>query len=376
MIKRIYAVSAFVAVLVILTILASCGPEMIQDEQPTPKPESAFVIFPIDDQGGRWSLYDKPGLEAQFARAGLSSCFVYSSNNVQTEYSHVQTAIAEGYDILIIVVADSEESLAAVESAKNEGLFVILYDRVVSGYTTADCYVSYDNLAIGNMQGKFLVDAVAEESVKTNIPLYIYAGHGSDENAKLFFSGVLAELQPKIDDGTFTIINSEKALSYKDNLVLSNEQITEIVEEVNTQWDPAVAETMAIADIAEFAPLGHVHILAPNDATSRSIAAMFRDNGNTIVITGQDGETASLQAILDGKQSMTLLKPFGFLADALEPVFSDPIAGETPVLTKTFNNGTVTIPFASTMPRLISTRVDIEACIEQDLIDGDSLVFD
>jgi putative multiple sugar transport system substrate-binding protein len=321
-------------------------------------------------------LYDKPALEAQFTKAGLASKFIYSDNDIETELSCVQTAIAESYDILIIAVANSDQSLAAVETAKAAGLYVVLYDRYVTGSTSADCYVSFDNVEIGHMQGKFLVDKAAEDPSSENLALYLYAGHMSDENSKRFFSGAWAELQPKIADGTFDIINSDKANLYKNILLLTNDQINEIVSEKSTEWNPAIAEAMAQDDIDSFTPTGLVYILAPNDTTSRAIGTKFRDAGNSIINTGQDGEIASLQAILDGDQSMTLLKSSTSISEALEPIFDSLIEGNLPVFTKTLNNGSVDLPFAWTVPRLLASAEDLQECVDLGLINADDLDWD
>ena len=55
---------------------------------------------------------------------------------------------------------------------------------------------------------------------------------------------------------------------------------------------------------------GDVAILAPNDGTARSIADVFASDSaiTSYVVTGQDAEKASIQYIIDGKQSMTVFK--------------------------------------------------------------------
>ena len=72
--------------------------------------------------------------------------------------------------------------------------------------------------------------------------------------------------------------------------------------------------------IAGAADKGTVYIVAPNDGTARAIADAFAaDKAVTkYFVTGQDAEKASVQYIIDGKQSMTVLKDVRTLvADAI-----------------------------------------------------------
>ena len=69
-----------------------------------------------------------------------------------------------------------------------------------------------------------------------------------------------------------------------------------------------LAEANLTATTAE--DKGDVFILAPNDGTARAIADAFAADADvaSYVVTGQDAEIASVQYIIDGKQSMTVLK--------------------------------------------------------------------
>ena len=73
-----------------------------------------------------------------------------------------------------------------------------------------------------------------------------------------------------------------------------------------------MAKNLAEANLtaAAAADKGDVFILAPNDGTARAIADVFAADTDvtSYVVTGQDAEIASVQYIIDGKQSMTVLK--------------------------------------------------------------------
>jgi putative multiple sugar transport system substrate-binding protein len=221
---------------------------------------------------------------------------------------------------------------------------VISYDRLILNTKAVDYYVTFDSVAVGKAQGQYLVD----KATGTGNPLYLYAGAASDNNAFLFFQGAWSVLQPKIADGTFVIKNSSEAVKVQANATLTRDQEAAIIGQVSTDWKFDVAKNLAEANLtaATAADKGNVFILAPNDGTARSIADTFAADKavTSYVITGQDAEEASVQYIIDGKQSMTVLKDVRTLvADAIAAAETF-LSGKTPDQTTTYNNGTADIP--------------------------------
>jgi putative multiple sugar transport system substrate-binding protein len=121
-----------------------------------------------------------------------------------------------------------------------------------------------------------------------------------------------------------------------------------IIGQVTTDWKFDVAKNLAQANLtaATAADKGNVFILAPNDGTARSIADTFAADTavTSYVITGQDAEEASVQYIIDGKQSMTVLKDVRTLvSDAIAAAIAY-LKGGTPDQTTTYNNGKIDVP--------------------------------
>jgi ABC-type sugar transport system ATPase subunit len=233
---------------------------------------------------------------------------------------------------------------AAVEAAKAAGTKVISYDRLITNTKAVDYFVTFDSKAVGTLQAQYLVDHARG---KAN-PLYLYAGALTDPNAFIFFQGAWEVLQPKIADGTFVIKNSSQAATYADTLELSREQTTRIMRQVTTNWDAPTARNMAEANLAAAAKedKGDVFVLAPNDITSRSIAEAFSADQDvkSFVITGQDAEQDSVQAILDGRQSMTVFKDVRTLVRTAADTAVALLKNETPAAQFTYNNGAYDVP--------------------------------
>jgi putative multiple sugar transport system substrate-binding protein len=221
---------------------------------------------------------------------------------------------------------------------------VISYDRLITNTTAVDYYVTFDSISVGAAQAQYLVD----KATGTGNPLYLYAGAASDNNAFIFFEGAWGVLQPKIADGTFVIKNSAEAVALQGKATLTRDEMGKIIGQITTNWDFNVAKNLAEANLtaAKAADKGVVFILAPNDGTARAIADAFAaDTAVTkYTVTGQDAEIASVQYIIDGKQSMTVLKDVRTLvADAIAAAVAY-LEGKTPAQTHTYNNLVFDVP--------------------------------
>jgi putative multiple sugar transport system substrate-binding protein len=246
--------------------------------------------------------------------------------------------------VLIITPHDGTAAAAAAEAARDAGVKVISYDRLIRDTPAVDYYVTFDSVAVGEAWGQYLAD----NATGTGNNLYLYAGAPTDNNAFLFFEGAWNKLQPKIADGTFVIKNSSEAEALKDKPKLTRDEMSKIINQVTTNWDFATAKNLAEANLtaASAADKGTVYIAAPNDGTARAIADAFAADSDVTqyYITGQDAEKASVQYIIDGKQSMTVLKDVRTLVDDAIKAATAYLSGGTPEQTNTYNNGAVDVP--------------------------------
>jgi len=152
-------------------------------------------------------------------------------------------------------------------------------------------------------------------------------------------------LQPKIADGSFVVQNSSKAVELMNKPVLTREEMGQIIEQITTDWKPEVAKSKAESHITAAPPSGKTFILAPNDGTARAIFDQFdREDGLEIFVTGQDAETASIQYVIDGKQSMTVLKDVRDLVKGAITTATEVLEGATIDTNGEYDNGAVVVP--------------------------------
>ncbi|WP_108669085.1 sugar ABC transporter substrate-binding protein [Peribacillus acanthi] len=295
------------------------------------------IVLPTKDEP-RW-VQDEQRFKDALKDSDYTTEILFSQGSSAKEKENVETLINKGIKVLIICPQDGDAAAAAVEAAKKEDITVISYDRLITNTDAVDYYVTFDSVAVGAAQGQYLID----NATGKDVPLYLYAGAASDNNAFLFFQGAWSVLQPKIADGTFKIANSSEAEALKDTAELSRDQLSKILGQVTTNWDPNEAKNKAQTHLtAAGADLkGEVAVLAPNDGTARSIADVFASDGDisNYVVTGQDAEKASIQYVIDEKQSMTVFKDVRTLVKDAMGMAIEVLDGKTPETTGSYNNG-------------------------------------
>jgi putative multiple sugar transport system substrate-binding protein len=377
--KLMRFVMIIVALTMITTALAGCAAQ--PTAQPTAAPVKAAtaapvattapaqpaakfavgIVLPTKDEP-RW-IQDQTRFQDALKAAGYDVEILFSQGDSAKEKANVESLIAKGVKVLIICPQDGTAAAAAAEAARKAGVKVISYDRLIRDTDAVDYYVTFDSVAVGEAWGQYLADKAG--ATKGN-NLYLYAGAPSDNNAFLFFEGAWNKLQPKIADGTFVIKNSSQAVALQAKARLTREEMAKIIGQVTTEWKFDVAKNLAEANLtaAKTADKGTVFIAAPNDGTARSIADAFAADKDvkTYYITGQDAEKASVQYIIDGKQSMTVLKDVRTLVkDAIAAAVAY-LKGGAPEKTATYNNGKIEVP-AKPSAIVTVTKENVKAAI-------------
>jgi putative multiple sugar transport system substrate-binding protein len=299
------------------------------------------IILPTKDEP-RW-VQDEQRFKDALAETDYSTEILFSQGSSAKEKENVDILLNKGIKVLIIAPHDGAAAAAAVESAKKDDVTVIAYDRLITDTDAVDYYVTFDSLAVGAAQAQYLID----NAKGSGVPLYLYAGASSDNNAFLFFQGAWSVLQPKIADGTFKIANSSEAEALKDTAELSRDQLSKVLGQVTTNWEPNEAKNKAQTHLTGVGAdmKGDVAVLAPNDGTARSIADVFASDSEVTnyVITGQDAEKASIQYVIDKKQSMTVFKDVRTLVKDAMDMAVTVLEGNEPETTGSYDNGAVEV---------------------------------
>ncbi|HKQ02537.1 MAG TPA: substrate-binding domain-containing protein [Actinomycetes bacterium] len=248
------------------------------------------VILPDTKSSARWENNDKPLLEAAFKAAGVQ----YDIQNAQGDKTQFQTIadqmITNGANVLMITNLDSGTGKAVLDKAKSQGVATIDYDRLTLN-GGAQYYVSFDNVAVGTLQGEGLAKCL-EADGKNNANIVYLNGSPTDNNATLFKEGY---------DGVLSKMTQYKKVDDQSVPDWDNQQAGTIFEQMYTKADGKIDG-----------------VLAANDGLGNAaIAILKKNNANgKVPVTGQDATVQGLQNILNGDQCMTVYKAIKKEADA------------------------------------------------------------
>ncbi|MDH6460972.1 D-xylose transport system substrate-binding protein [Micromonospora sp. A200] len=243
------------------------------------------VILPDSRTSARWEGADRRFLEEAFDAAGIDSD-IQNAQGDKSQFSNIaEQMITNGATVLMIVNLDSGTGKAVLEKARSQGIATIDYDRLTLG-GSAQYYVSFDNEAVGKLQGQGLARCLTEQGARKPVVAFLN-GSPTDNNATLFKSGYDAVLKPKFDAGEFRRGPDQSVPDW------DNAQAGVIFEQMLTQTEGRIDG-----------------VLAANDGLGNAAISVLKKNklNGRIPVTGQDATTQGLRNILAGDQCMTVYK--------------------------------------------------------------------
>jgi D-xylose transport system substrate-binding protein len=251
------------------------------------------VILPDTVSSSRWANDDAKYLKQAFEAAGVPA----DIQNAQGDKAQFQTIadgmIAGGAKVLMIVSLDAGSGKAVLDRAKAAGVATIDYDRMTLN-GGAQYYVSFDNVAVGRLQGQGLQQCLAAKNVGSPL-IADLNGSPTDNNATQFKEGYESVLQPLYDDAKYRKGPDQSVPEW------SAAEASVIFEQMMTQTRNKING-----------------VLAANDGLGNAAITILKKNGlnGRVPVTGQDATVQGLQNILAGDQCMTVYKPLKQEADA------------------------------------------------------------
>lgn len=275
-------------------------------------------------QEERW-VRDKETMEAAAKKAGIEIAVQVANMDAAKQDSQVENLISQGIDILILAPHDAKAAASIVDKAHKAGIKVISYDRLVMG-TDVDVYLSFDNVKVGELQGKWLT----ENLEKGNIVWL--SGSPVDNNAKLFKEGAAKYLQPKIDSGDYKVVMEQPVIDWKPDNALKLMENALTANSNNIQG-----------------------VLAPNDGTAGGCIQALAAQGmaGKVPITGQDAELAAAKRIVEGTQGMTVFKDTRKLGEAAIDTAIKMVKGENIGADQKVNNDKIDVPSILLTPEVV-----------------------
>ncbi|TMD89321.1 MAG: sugar ABC transporter substrate-binding protein [Chloroflexi bacterium] len=297
-----------------------------------------------ESKTARYESKDRPFFTAKLKSLGFNTDadLIYSNANqdAPTQQTQAEAALTNGASVLVLDPVDGAAAAAIVAKAKAKNVPVISYDRLILGTADLNYYLSFDNAAVGALQGTALLTAL---NGKASARVVEINGDPADNNAKLFKQGAHSILDGKVS----------------------------IVAEYDTpSWSPDKAQTeMQGAITAKGKNIDGV--LAANDGTAGGAIAAMKAAGITPLppITGQDAELAAIQRILSGEQYMTVYKALKAEAEAAATLAYDLATGAA--VPSSMTNGKTTNNGASDIKSVLLTPVAVTKANIKDTVVAD-----
>ena len=281
----------------------------------------------------RWNQ-DGDLMRKELMDEGYEVDLQYASNDTNTQARQISAMVDSGCKVIIVAAISPDSLNQVLKNAKDNGVTVIAYDRVINGTDAVDYLVTFDNYMVGQIQGKYIeamLDLGRPEGLYT---MEITSGDPSDINGMLFYNGAMDVLKPYIDSGKLQI---------KSGQIDYDATATE-------GWSTDKAWGRAESIIGKFYS-GSTTLdawLCLNDSTALGVAKALETayTGRYPIVTGQDCEIENVKNIINGKQSMSVFKDTRTLVERTVKMTTQIVEGKTVEVnnTETYNNGVKTLP--------------------------------
>ena len=296
------------------------------------------VLLPETATSARWDGQDRPDLQRDIPAtlSGATVDYYNAGGDADTQQTQADGALTKGDCILVVAASDSVKAARIVADAKADNVPVIAYDRLIQSNDLA-YYVSFDGVAVGALQGQYIVDHY-KQFVKSGVGnVAMIDGSKTDNNALLFAQGAHSKLDPLFSSG----------------------MLKKVYEQYTPNWDNPTAQTEMEAALTANNNNIQIAYVANDGMATTVIAALKAQKLNgKVLVTGQDATVAGLQNILLGNQSMTVFKDISLEAQATANVVAAISNGSS---TSSLTNGVTTkTQGGANIPSVLETPQSID----------------
>jgi len=241
-----------------------------------------------------------------------------ANGDVKEQISQIEYLIDKNMDAIVVVAVDSEALSSVMKKAKDAGIAVIAYDRLVTN-ANVDLYISFDNEKVGRLMAEALVKGVPKGG---NI-ITIY-GPTSDNNVELVQKG----FDNVIKNSGLNVVYTVNAKEW-------------LAEEAFKAVNTALTKNPDIKGV----------MCGNDNLASEAVKALSENRlAGKVVVTGQDADLVACQRIVEGTQTMTVYKPVDQLAKTAADYAVKLAKGEDIHFDETINDGTQEVPYVKLEP--------------------------
>jgi putative multiple sugar transport system substrate-binding protein len=284
----------------------------------------------------RW-ISDGESMVKVFEEMGYKTDLQFADDDIPNQLAQIENMITKGADVLVIAAIDGSTLTDTLAKAKEAGVLVIAYDRLLVNSANVDYYATFDNFGVGVIMGTQIETGLDLKNQPGPFNIELFGGSPDDTNAFYFYDGAMSVLQPYIDSGKLVVQSGQTGMDKVSTL----------------RWDGIVAQARMENLLSAYYTDKRVDaVLSPYDGLSIGIISALKSVGYGTadqpmpVITGQDAEVASVKAMIAGEQTYTVFKDTRELAKQTAAMVDAALKGlEVPINdTKTYDNGVKIVP--------------------------------
>lgn len=337
---------ALLLVLVLSLSMAACGGTGPVDTED----DAAMIGVSMPTQSlQRWNQ-DGSNMKAMLEEAGYQVDLQYGGDNdIPTQVSQIENMITEGCKVLVIAAIDGSSLTEVLKQAKEQGIPVIAYDRLIMNSDAVSYYATFDNFQVGVMQGQYIETALDLKNAKGPFNIELFTGDPADNNATFFFGGAMSILKPYIDNGVLVVPSGQTTQAQVSTADWKTENAQTRMENLITSngYSPKGKKLDAVCCSNDSTALGAVNALVSVGYTKDDMP----------IISGQDCDKPNTKNMIAGLQSMSVFKDTRTLASKVVGMVESLVKGGEPDVndTKTYDNGVGIVPSYLCAPVVCTT---------------------
>ena len=278
--KKMTVLILVIAILLV-SVMTGCSynsaPKKVADKKKSINIGLCFDSFVIE----RW-LRDRDTFVTTAKELGAKVNVQNANGDVKEQISQIDYLISQNVDVIVIIAVDCEAISDAVKRAKNKGISVISYDRLIKN-VDIDLYISFDNETVGRDMGKAMKHALPHGG-----KIFEINGSSADDN----------------------VIRVEKAFKQE----ISKAGIDIVYSDYCKGWSAKAAGEYVEKALEKYPDVDG--LMCGNDDLASEVARVLSENrlSGKVALIGQDADLLACQRIVEGTQKMTEFKKVEELA--------------------------------------------------------------
>src|SRR5215467_7135583 len=123
----------------------------------------------------RW-IDDGNNIVKVLKERGYNTDLQYAEDDIPNQLSQIENMVAKGVKALVIAAIDGSTLSDVLKQAKDRGITVIAYDRLIRGTPNVDYYATFDNFQVGVLQAQSIEQGLGLKEGKGPFNIELFGG--------------------------------------------------------------------------------------------------------------------------------------------------------------------------------------------------------